>query len=73
LPVAPGGGSKSNAPVALLVTVTVPPAGLVAPVVPTVKLAVYPVSPVSGSVALASGSARLVFFMFACTTFAPGL
>jgi hypothetical protein len=39
-PLAPGGGSKSNVPVEAFVTVIVPPAGLVALTVPTVKLAV---------------------------------
>ena len=39
-PVAPAGGSKSKLPVLVLRLLIVPPAGLVALTVPTVKLAV---------------------------------
>src|SRR3990172_1699986 len=65
-PEAPGGGSKSKLPVPVFRLEIVPPVGVVALVVPKVKVAEYPPSPVSGSVAPVSSPVRPVIFMLAC-------
>jgi hypothetical protein len=65
LPTTPGGGSKSNVPVAAFRPEIVPPTGLVALTPATLKVGVQPLIPVSASVTPASSPVKPTIFMLA--------
>src|SRR5205085_3016899 len=76
-PVTPGGGSKSNAPVLKFTFETMPPAGVVALMLPAftvngVGLHGGEPVPVSTSVTFANRPVSPVTFMLACAAYAAG-